>query len=108
MLTNHSAEVETEGVGETGLSREEEFDNRERKMSVNGVDIRKFGMKADSGWKPANDPYYGRKSVSAAHTQGIGETYNTPAEDYAIRDRKMSAVNFSDDPFQVRASPYSP
>lgn len=38
---------------------------------------------------------------AAAQIEGVGETYNTPAEDYAIRERKQSAVNFSTDPFQV-------
>ena len=33
-------------------------------------------------------------------TKGIGETGNTPAEDYSIRERKQSVVNFSGDPFQ--------
>lgn len=60
-----SPEAEIDGVGDTGLTAQQEFDNRERKMSVNGVDIRKFGMRADGGWHPANDPYYGRKSVSS-------------------------------------------
>ena len=52
-------------VAPSGLSRQEEFDNRERKMSVNGVDLRKFGTKADSGFKPSSDPYYGRKQVDS-------------------------------------------
>jgi hypothetical protein len=88
-------------VGETGLTAEEEYDNHERKMSVNGVDLRKFGTKADSGFKPSSDPFYGRKPVDSKLTQGIGETYNTPAEDYAVRERKQSILEFSSDPFQV-------
>lgn len=50
------------GVGETGLTKEEEYLNRERKYSVNGADVRKFGS-GSGGWHPTDDPYYGRKSV---------------------------------------------
>ena len=47
------------GVGETGLTKEEEFLNRERKYSRDGGDLRKFS----STLEPASDPYYARKSV---------------------------------------------
>lgn len=70
-------------------------------MSVNGVDLRKFSLSATGGFKPQNDPYYGRKKVDKALTKGIGETYNTPAEDFAVRERKQSILEFSSDPFQV-------
>lgn len=54
-----------EGVGETGLTKEEEFLNRERKLSVNGVDLRKFSTSRTKGMEPQNDPYYGRKPVDS-------------------------------------------
>ena len=54
-----------QGVGETGLTAEEEFENRERKYSVTGVDVRRFDTKAGSGFHPSNDPYYARKSVAS-------------------------------------------
>ena len=52
------------GVGETGLTAEEEYLNRERKMSVNGVDVRKFSKSSHGGMEPQADPYYGRKPVA--------------------------------------------
>lgn len=54
-----------EGVGDTGLSKEEEFLNRERKYSVNGVDVRKFGDSDKKGFHPSADPFYGRKAVDS-------------------------------------------
>lgn len=53
------------GVAPTGLTKEEEFLNRERKYSVNGVDVRKFSDSAKGGWHPTDDPYYGRKPVAS-------------------------------------------
>lgn len=134
MLSCHT-ESEIAGVGDTGLNAEEEHANRERKYSVGGVDVRRFGNSADSGFKPTNDPYYGRKPVDSkshsilprtpnrppnlylqpsicscvltsfapeSQTVGVGELDNTttPAEAYATRERKQSAVNFSSDPFE--------
>jgi hypothetical protein len=62
-----------QGVGETGLTKEEEYLNRERKMSVNGVDIRKFSTSRNKGIAPQDDPYYGRKPVdSKSNYTGIG------------------------------------
>jgi hypothetical protein len=58
-------EAEIDSVGETGLTPDEEYLNRERKYSVNGVDVRKFSTSATGGLEPQNDPYYGRKSVSS-------------------------------------------
>ncbi|ETN38383.1 uncharacterized protein HMPREF1541_06418 [Cyphellophora europaea CBS 101466] len=93
--------AEIDGVAPSGMTEEEEYANRERKMSVNGVDLRKFSLTPNGGFKPQNDPYYARKAVDKAQTKGIAETDNTPAQDYAVRERKMSAVNFSSDPFQL-------
>lgn len=59
-----------QGVGETGLTAEEEFENRERKYSVTGVDVRRFDTKAGSGFHPSNDPYYARKSVASKLCEG--------------------------------------
>lgn len=53
------------GVGETGLSPEEEYLNRERKYSATGVDVRRFDTKPGSGFHPSNDPYYARKSENS-------------------------------------------
>lgn len=55
-----------QGVGPTGLTKEEEYLNRERKYSVNGADVRKFGSGTKGGWHPADDPYYSRKPVASA------------------------------------------
>ena len=38
---------------------------------------------------------------AAALTKGIGETGQTPAEAFEVRERKQSIVNFSSDPFQL-------
>lgn len=54
-----------QGVAPTGLSKEEEYLNRERKYSVNGVDVRKFSDSTKSGFHPTDDPYYGRKAVKS-------------------------------------------
>lgn len=53
-------------VGLTGLSKQEEYANRERKMSVEGVDIRKFSNSRKGGMEPLDDPYYGRKPINSA------------------------------------------
>jgi len=95
------SKAEIDGVGETGLSVDEEFLNRERKLSINGVDVRRFSNSATGGFKPQSDPYYGRKPVSSKLTKGIGETGQTPAESFEVRERKQSIVNFSSDPFQL-------
>lgn len=85
------------GVGETGLTPEQEYWNRERKYSVNGVDVRKFSK---GTWEPPNDPYYSRKRTSKEEIHGVGEIDLTPAEVYEQRERKQSLVQFSGDPFQ--------
>jgi len=94
---------EIEDVGPTGLTPEQEYWNRERKYSVNGVDVRKFSTSKTGGLEPQNDPYYGRKQVSSKETQGIGETNLTPAEAFEVRERKQSLFQLSDDPFDVLA-----
>lgn len=60
-----SPEAEIADVGETGLTPEEEHLNRERKYSVNGIDVRKFSMSRKGGLEPQDDPYYSRKRVSS-------------------------------------------
>lgn len=52
-------------MGLTGLTPEEEYWNRERKYSVNGVDVRRFSNSKKGGLEPLDDPYYGRKPVSS-------------------------------------------
>ena len=59
-----STEAEIVDVGNTGLTPEQEFYNRERKYSATGVDVRRFSKSASGGLEPLNDPYYGRKRVS--------------------------------------------
>jgi hypothetical protein len=49
----------------TGLSPEEEYQNRERKYSVNGSDVRKFSKGGKNSLEPSTDPYYNRKKVSS-------------------------------------------
>jgi hypothetical protein len=56
------------GVGDTGLTPEEEFQNRERKYSVGGYDVRKFSRGGKNSLEPATDPYYARKMVSCKDT----------------------------------------
>lgn len=51
-------------MGPTGLTPEQEYWNRERKYSVNGVDVRRFSTSKTGGMEPQNDPYYGRKQIS--------------------------------------------
>lgn len=77
-----------EHVGYTGLQPSEESTNRERKLSTQGGDLRKF-------WNPKTkegklDPYYQRKQVPDALTHGVGETGLTPEEEYLNRERKYS------------------
>lgn len=50
-------------VGYTGLTAEQEYENRERKYSVDGVDLRKFSNSNKGFIHPTNDPFYGRKPV---------------------------------------------
>lgn len=57
-----------QGVGDTGLTPQEEHYNREQKMYVNGVDIRRFSTSAEGGMAPQNDPYYGRKPVARKYS----------------------------------------
>lgn len=53
------------GVGDTGLTPEQEYENRERKYSVNGVDVRKFSNSSTGFIHPTADPFYGRKPVAS-------------------------------------------
>jgi len=97
------SKAEIENVGQTGLSPEEEFLNRERKYSVNGVDVRRFSKSKKGGLEPMDDPYYGRKQVAKSQIVGVGETGMTPAEQFEVRERKQSLFQLSDDPFDVLA-----
>jgi hypothetical protein len=71
MHADTMTDAEAEGVGDTGLTKEEEFLNRERKYSVNGVDVRKFSTSSTGGWKPQADPYYGRAQVSSTSAVNV-------------------------------------
>ncbi|KEF63269.1 uncharacterized protein A1O9_01246, partial [Exophiala aquamarina CBS 119918] len=97
------SKAQIQDVGQTGLTPEQEYWNRERKYSVNGVDVRKFSTSKTGGMEPQNDPYYGRKQVSSKETAGIGETMMTPAEAFEVRERKQSLFQLSSDPFDVIA-----
>jgi len=97
------SDAETHGVGATGLTPQQEFDNRERKFSAaDGTDIRSHSLK----WvtKPG-DPYYNRKKISNAETAGVADLSNemTPAEQYEVRERKQSLFQTSADPFAAVA-----
>jgi len=48
-------------VGYTGLTKEEEYLNRERKYSTNGADVRRFS-------NVKGDPYYDRKPLHSSFT----------------------------------------
>jgi hypothetical protein len=93
------SDAEAHGVGETGLTPQEEYNNRERKFSAaDGTDIRSHSLK----WiKKPGDPYYNRKKTSDAETAGVADlsTEMTPAEQYEVRERKQSMFQISDDPF---------
>jgi hypothetical protein len=93
------SDAEAHGVGITGLTPQEEYNNRERKFSaVDGTDIRSHSLKAIT--KPG-DPYYNRKKLSDVETTGVADlnSYMTPAEQYEVRERKQSMFQISDDPF---------
>jgi len=92
------AKPQIAGVGETGLTPQEEFENRERKYSLaDGSDARRFS----NVLTPQTDPYYARKSVSKKGIVGVGETGATKAEEYEVRERKQSLFQLSSDPFQL-------
>ena len=59
------SDVLIHGIGDSGLSAEEEYMNRERKYSVNGADVRKFSDSTKGFIHPTDDPYYGRKKLSS-------------------------------------------
>jgi len=87
------------GVGDTGLSKQEEYHNRERKYSLaDGSDARKFSS-AKGGLTPMSDPYYARKRASDVEIIGVGDTGGSKAEDFEVRERKQSMFQLSDDPF---------
>jgi hypothetical protein len=87
-------------VGVTGLSKGEEFWNRERKYSLaDGSDARRFSKK--NGLAPISDPHYGRRRISDAEIVGIGETGKSQAEEFEVRERKQSMFQSSSDPFAI-------
>jgi len=100
------SKAEISNVGETGLTPDEEYWNRERKYSVTGVDVRRFSKSKKGGLAPQDDPYYGRKKVSDAEISNIAQLDNhmTPAEQYEVRERKQSLFQLSSDPFDVIAN----
>ncbi|KIX07042.1 uncharacterized protein Z518_05019 [Rhinocladiella mackenziei CBS 650.93] len=95
------SKAEIASVGITGLTPEQEYWSRERKYSLTGVDVRKFSKSRKGAMEPQDDPYSGRKQVSAAEIAGIGETGMTPAEQFEVRERKQSLFQLSSDPFDV-------
>ncbi|KIX96057.1 uncharacterized protein Z520_08312 [Fonsecaea multimorphosa CBS 102226] len=100
------SKAEIANVGFTGLSPEEEYWNRERKYSATGVDVRKFSTSKKSGLEPQDDPYYGRRRVSAAEIANVAplDAHMTPAEQYEVRERKQSLFQLSSDPFDIMAN----
>ncbi|KIW84265.1 hypothetical protein AYO20_08199 [Fonsecaea nubica] len=100
------SKAEIANVGFTGLSPEEEYWNRERKYSATGVDVRKFSSSKKGGLSPQDDPYYGRRRVSAAEIANVAplDAHMTPAEQYEVRERKQSLFQLSSDPFDIMAN----
>ena len=98
------SDAELEGIAPTGLTTQQEYDNRERKYSLaDGTDVRKFGGGGKTGnlWSGnPKDPYYARKNENKTHIADVAQTGNTHAEDYEIRERKQSLFQLNDDPFQ--------
>jgi len=84
------------GVAPTGLSPEEEFENRERKLSNGGDDLRRFS----NALTPSSDPFYNRKPVPKKFTKDVGETALSPEQEYNQRERKMSMFQGTPDPFE--------
>lgn len=77
MLTVALPDELIKDVGITNLTPEEEYWNRERKYSINGVDVRKFSNSKKGGMEPQDDPYYGRKPVSSWYTPILCGRSNT-------------------------------
>jgi hypothetical protein len=77
-LTLHRTDEFIKDVGLTGLTQQEEWANRERKMSVDGVDIRRFSNSRKSGFEPQDDPYYGRKMVNSTLRQNPNPPTHRP------------------------------
>ncbi|OAP62285.1 hypothetical protein AYL99_04488 [Fonsecaea erecta] len=100
------SKAEIANVGFTGLSPEEEYWNRERKYSATGVDVRRFSTGKKGGIAPQDDPYYGRRRVSAAEIANVAplDNHMTPAEQYEVRERKQSLFQLSSDPFDIMAN----
>lgn len=88
------------GIGDTGLTKEQEYLNRERKYSLHGADVRRFSSSTKGGWHPIDDPYYGRKPLAKAQIDGVGETQLSKAEEFETRENKASLFDLSSDPFQ--------
>lgn len=97
-----------DGVGFTGLTNSQEAQNRERKFSVNGVDVRKFDNKSTGGWKPQSDPYYGRKPVPDSMIHGVGDTGMTKEEEYMSRERKYSVTGVDVRKFDMGKNGWEP
>lgn len=100
------SKAEIANVGQTGLTPEEEYWNRERKYSVGGHDVRRFSKGTKSSLEPSSDPYYARRRVSEAEIKNVAplDTHMTPAEQYEVRERKQSLFQLSSDPFDVIAN----
>jgi len=99
------SDQEITNVGATGLSPEEEYQNRERKYSLGGQDVRKFSRGTKNSLAPSTDPYYSRKQVNAAETHDVAPLdHMTPAEQFEVRERKQSLFQLSSDPFDNIAS----
>ena len=82
-------ELLTADTAVPGLSEEQAFQARERKLSVagpGGTDLRKFSNKLT----PKNDPFYSRKPVPSSLLEGSGVPGLSKEETVIARERKLS------------------
>jgi len=86
-----------EGTGVPGLTKEQAYENHERKLSTvakDGGDLRKFS----NFFSPPKDPFYARKPVPDQLVKD--EITNIdPVEKYENRERKLSMFTLTSDPF---------
>jgi len=83
------------GTSVAGLTEEQAFQARERKLSQagpGGSDLRRF-----SNWlTPKNDPFYSRKPVPSSQIEGSGVPGLSKEEATIVRERKLSTASGGD------------
>lgn len=83
------------GTSVAGLSEEQAFQARERKLSQagpGGSDLRKFS----DFFTPKNDPFYSRKPVPSSLLEGSGVPGLSKEEATIVRERKLSTASGGD------------